>query len=693
MNLNKPYIIIYGVFMKKLFTILVVLAILPLSAMAQRFAQPETSQPNPYLDRQIKPSEVEVPFYLNNPKVEDPQAFTRIGSVQDNVFSLASRINPIRYEPFSGALLTAFDFRQSGTSGLDGMIYLLSSTNMGKNWSTAKEIYKKNGYVPVHLSFAVVNPTESKDPNQFKYMFYCPFAKYNPSTQTYPWGGGLYVYASPDEIADFDYWGPDDNNMANNRWWTGKTASFDDPDAQYTYHAGSLIPQTGAVAGSYGIGGFEMSNDYWDVGISKIPPQWIPSKFRQDADLTRTYNGPMSIDVDPQGNVYAALNNFFISDINNRVPGVSVSTDNGKTWSEFQTMPVTVLNNYITAYGGNPTGQRVALPGSIPYQQDAFVVTGVDEFSYIYRLYIWKDGVDMPELHIVEAYKKAGNWGIRKIADFKGIPAQIFLWSDATATDYREVYDDAELGNEIQVARTASGDAIVVKWLDYNTDITPVTINPEVHVWLTGVNSTGETVWARDTIREMLPTDVFSSYRNLTDNSWHVPLNITNDAVYYKTTHIPPVVPDLENIPIIMSRTIKFNYQATALAARRNNYPEAVQQMFIDYPQDIVYGKYNAKTGADVKNPELSYSFTLDNAFPNPANGLVEIPFSLDIPANVKIELFDAMGRQIDVIYQGAVDAGIHGVNYNTSNVSSGVYYYKMTVAEKSLTKMLSVVK
>ena len=89
-------------------------------------------------------------------------------------------------------------------------------------------------------------------------------------------------------------------------------------------------------------------------------------------------------------------------------------------------------------------------------------------------------------------------------------------------------------------------------------------------------------------------------------------------------------------------------------------------------------------------NPE---EFTLAHNFPNPFNPTTKIEYSLKARTDVRISVYDAMGRLVSSINKGVQDAGNHNVEFNGAALSSGVYYYKLQTPLFTDTKKMLLVK
>jgi hypothetical protein len=88
--------------------------------------------------------------------------------------------------------------------------------------------------------------------------------------------------------------------------------------------------------------------------------------------------------------------------------------------------------------------------------------------------------------------------------------------------------------------------------------------------------------------------------------------------------------------------------------------------------------------------------FALGQNFPNPFNSTTMIPYALPHSAPVQIAIYNTYGRQVHTIQLGEQPAGWHraiwnGTNNHGSNVSAGIYFYRLLVDGRSmdLRKML----
>jgi len=64
--------------------------------------------------------------------------------------------------------------------------------------------------------------------------------------------------------------------------------------------------------------------------------------------------------------------------------------------------------------------------------------------------------------------------------------------------------------------------------------------------------------------------------------------------------------------------------------------------------------------------------------YPNPFNPTTSIKFDVPKSTVVKVSVFDITGREVDVLVNSQMDAGKYSYEWNASNYSSGVYFYRI---------------
>jgi hypothetical protein len=102
---------------------------------------------------------------------------------------------------------------------------------------------------------------------------------------------------------------------------------------------------------------------------------------------------------------------------------------------------------------------------------------------------------------------------------------------------------------------------------------------------------------------------------------------------------------------------------------------------------------YIPQTSADDSDKNLPVSFALGQNYPNPFNAKTSISYDLPTRSHVKIEVFDMLGRLVETIEEGEKPAGRHQVIWDAGDLSSGIYFYKITADGFSDIKKMTLLK
>lgn len=90
---------------------------------------------------------------------------------------------------------------------------------------------------------------------------------------------------------------------------------------------------------------------------------------------------------------------------------------------------------------------------------------------------------------------------------------------------------------------------------------------------------------------------------------------------------------------------------------------------------------------------EIPKSYSLSQNYPNPFNPITKIKFSLPQSGNARLTVYDALGKEIKLLVNENLQAGIYEADFDASNIPSGVYFYRIESAGYIETKKMVVVK
>jgi len=90
---------------------------------------------------------------------------------------------------------------------------------------------------------------------------------------------------------------------------------------------------------------------------------------------------------------------------------------------------------------------------------------------------------------------------------------------------------------------------------------------------------------------------------------------------------------------------------------------------------------------------EIPNEFKLIQNYPNPFNPITKIKFDLPKNVNVKLTIYDMLGREIETLVNEQLNAGSYEVNWDGTKYTSGVYYYRLNAGDFVETKKMILVK
>lgn len=103
--------------------------------------------------------------------------------------------------------------------------------------------------------------------------------------------------------------------------------------------------------------------------------------------------------------------------------------------------------------------------------------------------------------------------------------------------------------------------------------------------------------------------------------------------------------------------------------------------------------KYSFATSVNDPPKNIPTKFSLEQNYPNPFNPTTTIPFSLPSKEFVSLKVYDVLGREVAVLVSGQMSAGDHSALWNASNMSSGIYFYRLQASKFTETKKLILLR
>ncbi len=103
-------------------------------------------------------------------------------------------------------------------------------------------------------------------------------------------------------------------------------------------------------------------------------------------------------------------------------------------------------------------------------------------------------------------------------------------------------------------------------------------------------------------------------------------------------------------------------------------------------------------TGVEDGRPTLPLEYCLHQSYPNPFNPTTMIQFDLPQPSQVRLVVYDMLGREVRTLVNGVEPAGYHkliwdGTDAFGNGVPSGIYFYRLAASRFSKTMKMTLIR
>jgi hypothetical protein len=146
-------------------------------------------------------------------------------------------------------------------------------------------------------------------------------------------------------------------------------------------------------------------------------------------------------------------------------------------------------------------------------------------------------------------------------------------------------------------------------------------------------------------------------------------------------------------IPVDVNVATYFNETLTGLQTGSTYYARVIavnsDASTVGATQSFVAG---VTTGVD-GGSETVDRMELHQNFPNPFNPSTVVGFRLPVYGDVRMTVYDLMGREIAVLVDGPMSAGEHSVTFDAKGLASGVYMVELVAEGRRVTRLMTLVK
>ena len=85
--------------------------------------------------------------------------------------------------------------------------------------------------------------------------------------------------------------------------------------------------------------------------------------------------------------------------------------------------------------------------------------------------------------------------------------------------------------------------------------------------------------------------------------------------------------------------------------------------------------------------------FSLQQNYPNPFNPSTRIQYQVSRISQVTLKVYDVLGNEAATLVEAEQPAGIYEVEFNASQISSGIYFYKLQAGSFVETKKMILLR
>ena len=103
--------------------------------------------------------------------------------------------------------------------------------------------------------------------------------------------------------------------------------------------------------------------------------------------------------------------------------------------------------------------------------------------------------------------------------------------------------------------------------------------------------------------------------------------------------------------------------------------------------------EYETPIGIEPVSGEIPVTYNLQQNYPNPFNPVTKIRFSIPKQSFTKVIIYDITGKEISTLFESNLSAGTYETDFNASDLSSGIYFYKLITEDFTESKKMVLIK
>jgi endonuclease/exonuclease/phosphatase family metal-dependent hydrolase len=141
---------------------------------------------------------------------------------------------------------------------------------------------------------------------------------------------------------------------------------------------------------------------------------------------------------------------------------------------------------------------------------------------------------------------------------------------------------------------------------------------------------------------------------------------------------------------LLATRALADDYEASSIERYDAVLEEIPQYVGTTSDHLPVYARFAFEpVTTDAEDGVVPTAFALHAPFPNPFRDVTTLTYALPEPTDVRLEVFDALGRQVATVAEGAHAAGTHEVRFTERGLAPGLYLVRLTAGAETATRRL----
>jgi hypothetical protein len=362
-----------------------------------------------------------------------------------------------------------------------------------------------------------------------------------------------------------------------------------------------------------------------------------------------------------------------------------------------------------------PGGWDFDVPGI--YRCNGLPITACDTSNSFTRgnIYIcWGDqrnGSDNSDVFLIKSSDGGNTWGlVKKVNNDNTTRHQFFPWmtidqttghlffifydrrsttGNATDVYIAESIDGGETFNNFKISESSFTPQSDIFFGDYSNI---AAFNRKVYPTWMRLDGTTLSVWTAPftDIASDLPVE-FSRFSSSINNkkvelSWETATEINNYG--FELERKLEGYPDRINIGFVKGSGNSYSpksYSFTDSPFKAGTYTYRLKQIDLD-------GHFRYSNEIEVVYNNV-FNFSLSQNYPNPFNSSTTISYQLSTEGFVSLKVYDVLGKEVTTLVNEIKQSGVHEVNFDASEYTSGIYLYRMTVNNFTQTYKMIVLK